>query len=83
MINGIKINEINVEWVTSVKTFCPLHHKKAGLVREYLEFSREQTPDSNRSTSSSPSRESIPRSSGYLYEPHVAAREFASQSRYA
>ena len=50
-------------------------------MREYLEFSREQTPDSNRSTSSSPSRESIPRSSGYLYEPH-AAREFASQSRY-
>ena len=23
MINGIKINEINVEWVTSVKTFSP------------------------------------------------------------
>ena len=55
---------------------------KAGLVREYLEISREQTPDSNRSTSSEPSRESIPRSSGYLYEPH-AAREFASQSRYS
>ena len=61
----------------------PPPSKKAGLVREYLEFSREQTPDSNRSTSSSPSRESIPRSSGYLYEPHMAAREFASQSRYA
>ena len=66
------------------KNLFPPPSKKAGLVREYLEFSREQTPDSNRSTSSSPSRESIPRSSGYLYEPHVmAAREFASQSRYA
>ena len=62
------------------KNLFPPPSKKAGLVREYLEFSREQTPDSNRSTSSSPSRESIPRSSGYLYEPH-AAREFASQSR--